>query len=214
MNLKKNKRVLLLGTGEDIPPKCPCPGDDFLLICADGGADLALKWNLRPDLIIGDQDSLSTQSLQYWQGEGVPVQKHPTQKDKTDLELAVDFALGLDPLSLTLAGAWGNRIDHSLGNLEILYNLARLGVSNELVTSGNRLIAFQKEYRGEVKTGSTVSLLPLSTKAEGVYTEGLFYSLADSTLVRGTTLGISNRALEDKIYIRLSRGVLLVVLGQ
>lgn len=214
MYRKKPDRALILGAGEDVPRKCPPLTPFSFLICADGGAKLARRWHLRPNLLLGDWDSLSTPDFQYWQAQGVPCRKYPQEKDKTDLELAVNHALTLGLSEIVLVGAWGSRIDHSLGNLEVLYSLALQGIKNELLTSQSRLTAVTKEYRSTVKTGSTVSLLPLSGEVRGVYTRGLFYPLAGSTLLKGSTLGISNRAVQETISVQSAQGVLLIVLEQ
>jgi len=51
----------------------------------------------------------------------VPFHTVPARKDQTDLELAVELALEKGARSITLVGGWGSRIDHALGNVELLY---------------------------------------------------------------------------------------------
>lgn len=205
------KRALIIGAGEDVPDHPLIQDDDFLVLCADGGGALARRWNLRPSAILGDQDSLDEETKKYWQGEGVPFYRYSTNKNQTDLDLAVDYALKLGAAHITLVGAWGSRIDHSLGNVELLYRLALEGIPNSLVTKKHCLRAFCRMFQGRVKQGSVVSLLPLSLEAVGVTTHGLRYALQDALLQRGQTLTISNQAEADVISVTLREGVLLIV---
>ncbi len=95
--------------------------DTQYLICADGGGDAALQAGLSPDLLLGDMDSISPGNLERLRGAGVRVVEHRPEKEKTDIELALDTALVLGASRITIAGALGGiRLDHSLGNLLLL----------------------------------------------------------------------------------------------
>lgn len=215
MNQGYNSSALIIGSGEDVPAHPP--GSKFnaeLVICADGGARLARLWELRPTIIIGDQDSLDSQTKAYWKEQGIPFQRALARKDETDLELAVEYALQAGATNITLVGAWGSRIDHSLGNIEILYRLAKDGISNTLLTRNHRLISFTKEFREQVQIGSFVSLIPLSPLVEGVQTTGLEYPLKGDNLSKGSTLSISNLAQSSQISVEIISGVLLAILEQ
>lgn len=112
--MKSIRAALLLGSGEDVPRHPPALNlAETFIICADGGAVLARKWGVAPNLILGDLDSLDGETLTYWQEKGVPVQRVPAEKDETDLELAVDFALEQGVEKIILVGAWGSRVDHA-----------------------------------------------------------------------------------------------------
>lgn len=213
--MKQSRAALILGSGEDVPRHPPARDwAETLIVCADGGAGLAKQWGLSPHLILGDLDSVDRETLAYWQGRSVPVQSVPAEKDETDLELAVNFALERRVEQITLIGAWGSRLDHALGNLELLYRLAKVGIANELLTRDQRLIAFTSSLEAQVRTGSYVSLVPLTPVVQGVRTYGLAYPLQGQDLTKGNTLSISNRAQGDEIKVELSGGVLLAVLEQ
>ncbi len=215
MNRQKAEKALILGVGEDYPARRPNLPPASLVICADGGVKLAEKWRLRPDVIIGDQDSISDASLRYWQKRQVQLIKYPAEKDHTDLELAVNFAVAAGVREISLFGAWGSRADHSLGNIALLYRLAKEGLKNELFTSKNRLTAIsQGECTAETAVGSAVSLLPLDQEVKSVYTKGLYYPLSGQSLFQGTTLGVSNKAVAERVYVSCAAGVLLAVFEQ
>ncbi|MBE7016176.1 MAG: hypothetical protein E7417_05070 [Ruminococcaceae bacterium] len=63
----------------------------------------------------------------------------------------------------------------------------------------------------EGAVGDTVSILPFSGDLEGVSTEGLEYSLSDSEVKLGTSLGVSNRMTEDTCKITIKKGTALVI---
>lgn len=204
-------RALVIGSGEDVPIEAPCISESTLVICADGGVNHAQKWGIIPHIVVGDLDSAEGNVEEWCQSVGAELIRFPVHKDKTDGELAVECALEKDIGHITMVGVWGSRIDHSLANLDLLYKLAEQGVKGEIITSAARMMTADGELSLNVKIGDTISLLPLSPKCEGVGTGGLYYPLDDAVLTKGTTLGISNKAVAENINIRCSDGVLLVV---
>ncbi|MCX8026222.1 MAG: thiamine diphosphokinase, partial [Thermanaerothrix sp.] len=63
------------------------------LIAADGGLRHVQALGLQPHLVIGDLDSLSAEQVTALQTAGVQIERHPAEKDETDLELAIQYAL-------------------------------------------------------------------------------------------------------------------------
>ncbi|HBN95603.1 MAG TPA: thiamine diphosphokinase [Firmicutes bacterium] len=213
MNPSIGRSALILASGDDVPcTPWQLVNDDVVVICADGGARLARAWGITPQIILGDQDSLDEATEEYWQSKTIPFQRVSAVKDQTDMDLAVDYALGQGATSITLVGGWGSRIDHALGNVELLYRLALGGVQNWLLTKEHRLSAFCKEFRAKVNLGSVVSLIPLSPEVLRVSTTGLLYPLHGVTLHKGSTLTISNVDADADISVRIADGVLLAIL--
>ncbi|HHT69352.1 MAG TPA: thiamine diphosphokinase [Limnochordia bacterium] len=209
--------ALILGAGDDVPhdpPRIEEHGQDTLVICADGGAALARNWNLTPQIIIGDQDSLDAATRTHWESQDVPFHAVSPVKDETDMELAVNYAMQHGAKRITLVGGWGGRIDHSLGNIELLYRLALEGIENVLLTKDHCLSAFCRAFQAKVHPGSFVSLIPLTPKVIGVSTEGLLYPLQEANLQKGSTFSISNVAEREGISVTIGDGVLLVVVEQ
>lgn len=213
MNLAINSvAALILAAGDDVPRQPPPGiGENTLIICADGGGQLARRWGLQPQIIIGDLDSLGEGDQNYWRNRGVSFKTAPARKDQTDVELAVDYALNRGAARITLIGGWGSRIDHSLGNVELLYRLALLGVENQLLTSTHVLSAFCGSVRRRVRPRSLVSLVPLTPVVRGVATEGLGYPLKGHDLHKGSTFSISNYAVRGEVSVEIAQGVLLIV---
>ncbi len=187
-------------------------GMNTLVICADGGAALARRWGITPEIIVGDEDSLDAVTKEYWQRQKVPFLKVSSVKDETDMDLAVEYALAQGAMHITLVGGWGSRIDHSLGNIELLYRLALKGIENALLTKEHRLHAFSREFKAKVDLGHYVSLVPLTPQVTGVATTGLLYALEGGTLEKGSTFTISNETVATDIIVRTESGVLLVIM--
>ena len=76
---------------------------DTFVIAADAGADRLLKYNIIPDQVIGDLDSISDKAstkLEEWIVSNKNIQK-------TDLEKAVDFAFEKGATKVTIIGCLG-----------------------------------------------------------------------------------------------------------
>lgn len=212
MNRDRSSLALILGSGQDVPKGVPIEiNDEVLIICADDGASLARLWGLTPTIILGDWDSLDPATINYWEQQKIPLVKFPEDKDQTDLELAVDYALAEGATEVHIVGGWGTRVDHSLGNVQLLYRLALQGIPNFLYTSTQKLSACTGTFQAQVLKGSTVSLLPISSSVHGVETEGLLYPLHDAVLKKGSTWTISNVAIAENICVRFKAGSLLII---
>src|ERR1700730_8026779 len=76
------------------------------VIAADGGAELAWMLGLSVDLVVGDMDSISAETL-----AGIErVERHAVEKDATDLELALVAALRFEPERVLVLGGGGGRL--------------------------------------------------------------------------------------------------------
>jgi len=89
-----------------------------LVVAADAGADRLLKFNIVPDWIIGDLDSISEKAITKLEDWTI------TNKDiqKTDLEKAVDYAFEKGVKEIVIVGWEGGRIDHTLAALGMAFD--------------------------------------------------------------------------------------------
>lgn len=182
------------------------------IVCVDGGLKHIDALALIPDIIIGDMDSISHQRLAEL-GDLIPRIQHPSEKDETDLELALQWASDSAYEKVLLAGISGGRLDHTLANIHLMavgswaFELCawQPGQYLWIMNSGETL-------RLNNYVGLTVSLLPMTEKAEGIRTEGVKYMLHNETLEFGTTRGVSNLIESQNAIISLVTGRLLVVL--
>jgi thiamine pyrophosphokinase len=185
------------------------------LIAADGGAAYALAAGHVPDIVVGDLDSLNPQDRHHLEARGVRFEVHPRAKDETDLELALGCAVAQEAGEITILGALGGRLDHTLGNLLLLTDARWAGARLRLVGEGVLVLAVRSggEARIEGEPGDLVSLLPLGGDAPGVHTEGLAWQLDGDTLVFGHTRGVSNQltAPVARVWLEEKGSVVLVV---
>ncbi|PID56192.1 thiamine diphosphokinase [candidate division KSB3 bacterium] len=187
----------------------PC---DYL-IAADGGARHAVVLGLNPHIVIGDLDSLSLELERRLKRASTQFLRFPGDKDKTDLELAIEHALEKGVESILLIAALGGRLDQSLANIMLL-TLPILKETPVSILDGNQH-AFLLRNRVTIlsKTGDLVSILPLAGDAQGVSSEGLKWPLRDETLPMGSSRGMSNVMLNERAVIRLRQGLLLCVVS-
>lgn len=186
------------------------PGDR--LICADGGGRAALAAGLKPDVVVGDFDSLSESELAALAASGAALERHPRKKDETDLELALRRALIDGATDIVVLGGLGGRLDHTLANAMLLAQPGLSGGRARLAGGAETLCVLRS---GETLTldgekGDTVSLLPLGDAA-GIVTSGLAYPLRNEALRVGPARGVSNEMYSARATIRLGTGFLLCV---
>jgi thiamine pyrophosphokinase len=189
------------------------PGDR--LIAADGGALHCRALGLRPEVVIGDFDSLAPADLAALEAEGVRLVRHPARKDQTDLELAVRWAVEAGCDDILVLAALGGRWDQTLANLLLPALPGLETVRLRLVDGRQQVYLIRGTERVEGHPGDIVSLVPIGGDARGVTTEELDYPLARGTLPFGSTLGISNVLVADAATVTVEEGmVLCVVIGK
>jgi thiamine pyrophosphokinase len=192
------------------------PADDTLVVAADGGAIKAVALGLWPDVVVGDADSLPSDRIEELRRDGVEVLVHPAQKDESDTELAVREAIDRGAQQILLLGGFGgDRVEHTIANL-LLLTLPDLAGRDVVLIDGPstvRVIGVDGPATLEVRgdAGDYVSLLPLSTRVEGVTTAGLAYPLDGATLEQGPARGLSNELLGSVGSVSIDDGRLAVV---
>ena len=204
-----HKTALILGNGE--PPSRELLnqliGGDTLLLCADGGADTARRYNLVPDYIVGDLDSISRES-----SAGVDpthIIRVDADNTGTDIQKVLRHAVDLGISEAVLLGFTGRRTDHLLWNLSVFKTFAEqiaLRIVDEYCDL--RLIGQRIRFRATI--GQKISLCPLNGPVEGITTTGLKFTLQNESLVPGLRDGISNEVVGDIVEIEIERGDLLL----
>ena len=203
------KTALILGNGE--PPSRELInqfiGGDTLLLCADGGADTARRYDLVPDYIVGDLDSISRES-----SAGVDpthIIRVDADNTGTDIQKVLRHAVALGISEAALLGFTGRRTDHLLWNLSVFKTFAEqiaLRIVDEYCDL--RLIGQRIRFRATI--GQKISLCPLNGPVDGITTTGLKFALQNERLVPGLRDGISNEVVGDIVEIEVERGDLLL----
>lgn len=184
--------------------------EEDLVLAADGGARLALAAGVGIHAVIGDLDSLAEDDQRALPTE-TRIFRHPPEKDASDLELALDLALSLEPREVIVLGAMGGRADHFLTNVGLLHRCKDVPV---------RLVGSRAEIRVldegsatlDVPAGTIVSLVPLTPRVEGVTLRGFHYPLEGEALQWGTSRGLSNVVDAPPACVEAGRGVLVLVI--
>lgn len=180
-----------------------------LVICADGGLNHVVKLGLNPDIILGDFDSVSHDILAKYSNGTAQIIKYAADKDYTDTQLAVDFAIDKGADEIYILGGVGTRFDHSYANVMLLYYMLKKGVKGKIINDKN-IIGICNDYTEFIDMkGSTLSLLPFMGGAVIEKSEGLKYPTDNLTLQIDYPIGISNRVKSNYADIKLKHGVII-----
>lgn len=211
------KGVVVVVTGGDpLGDHAPPEGiDGAVVVAADSGVDRAFEAGLPVHHAVGDFDSVSRHGLDRAAAARAELHVHPSMKDATDLELALDLALTFHPGEVLVLGGHGGRLDHFWANLELLASAPYAGVTVRAWMGAARVTIVRPVAAGATHLTGTaedlVSLLPLHGPALGVTTEDLLYPLRDEDLAAGSTRGVSNRFLASHAAVVLTAGVLAAI---
>ncbi len=188
-------------TARDFAPSA----DDFV-IAADAGYNALSTMGVKPDLLVGDFDSLGTCP------PDVPTHTFPVEKDDTDMGLALNKGWARGYRDFVFYGADGGRMDHTVANLQLLGGISCRGAQARMVCDTYDIYAV---------TNGTLSLPPREkrtivsvfchgAKAVGVTLRGLKYPLTDATLTCDHPLGVSNEYEASLAEVTVAKGTLLV----
>jgi thiamine pyrophosphokinase len=182
------------------------------VIAADAGSRHAHGLGLSLDVILGDFDSLGWQSRAEYETQGVKTISARADKDETDLELALLYAVESGADFIVVVGASGGRLDMTLANIFLLAD-PRLDAKEIALWEGSQTVWVMRPPGGTIRgqVGDTVSLIPLGGDAVGVSTHNLQYSLKGETLRFGPARGVSNVMTAPDSQVDLAHGMLLIV---
>lgn len=181
------------------------------IIAVDGGLAHIQTLDLKPDLLIGDLDSVTPRQVSWVEKQGTQVRRFREDKDETDLELALLAAAGYHPKRIIITAALGGRLDQTLANIFLL-NLPELAEIDTRIDDGRQeVMMVRQSIELEGEPGDTVSLLPLSERVEGITTTGLKYPLNNETLAFNHTRGVSNRMTSTTARIEIQTGTLICI---
>lgn len=184
--------------------------DDYV-ICADGGTRHALELGVKPDIILGDFDSLAPEIQQSLKGKEIEWIAYEKEKDETDSELALKHALEKGYTTILIFGILGSRIDHMFTNFFALDILAKNNIDVTIVEGQKEIKVITKHTIFHGKKGDLLSLIPLKENAKKVVTKHLQYPLNHEDLLFGYSRGISNVFTANTAEVSLENGSLLVI---
>ncbi|MCC7572230.1 MAG: thiamine diphosphokinase [Candidatus Methanofastidiosum sp.] len=207
--MPSNKRTLIILSESE-----PCYLEDSfdLIVAADGGYKTAKKMNLNIDVLLGDFDSITPEEIKEAESKGIKTVSFPTDKDKTDGELAVDYAISEGSKELVILGSFKEELDHALGNLFLLFKIDKVGIKSKLLTQEYEIeiITNEKEYL--LETGHELSLIPVSEIVQDLSIEGCKYNLKNVNVGMGQTLTLRNIIIDKKAKVYFKKGKVLSIL--
>lgn len=183
------------------------PGEDDIIIAADAGLLHLARLGIKPDLMLGDFDSLG------YVPSGGNVEVCPVRKDDTDTMAALRRALDFGcERALIFGGLGGRRFDHSLANVQALAWAETHGLEAFLVgqgccltaLSGGQKLSFEPKYSGDF------SVFCLGAPAGGICETGLNYALDNAALEPSFPLGVSNAFTGQRAELSVHNGLLIV----
>ncbi len=197
------KRAVIIGGGSvgdyDKARKRILPGD--YIICADAGYDHAVRMGVKPDILVGDFDSISAVP------EDIERVQYPARKDLTDSHIAMELARERGYENMLLLAFTGDRADHTLTNILMLMNFQNAVIADD----NNEIRLLTGEVRLSGNAGDTVSIIPVNGDLTGVFTEGLEYALNGETLKMGGSRGVSNVMTAGECRVLCEGGTGLVI---
>ncbi|MDO4290123.1 MAG: thiamine diphosphokinase [Eggerthellaceae bacterium] len=176
------------------------------VIAVDGGLAHLEGIGRKPDLVMGDFDSLG------YVPRGMRVTRFPSEKDASDMELALKRAKNRHT-DVYVYGGLGRRLDHTLANLQLFAHFSELGLYVVAIDESTAVTFITGPDTLEIpaqESGATVSVFAMNDAATGVFERGLKWELDDFTLTNRTSLGLSNEFTGEAVMIGVEEGTLAV----
>ncbi len=183
-----------------------------IIIAVDKGLEIFDACGIKPQYIVGDFDSIDKNVLIKYEKESLEIIRLNPEKDLTDTHSAIELAIEKDSTDITIIGAIGTRIDHTIANIHILKIALDKKIQIKIINENNEIRLINKDTKVyKDNKYKYLSLIPLTTKVEGVTLKGLKYSLDNATIYIGDSIGVSNEQFEDIAEIKMKNGILILI---
>lgn len=206
------------GPEELLPDLSEFQQEDNVWVGVDRGVYTLLSKGITPYMAFGDFDSVTAEELKKIEKHVRVLKKYKPEKDETDMELALNWALGEQPEKIRMFGATGGRLDHFFANVQLLLKPAIINIelNLELIDKKNHIyIKTPGSYEMKInKDRKYISFIPMSPFVKGLTLEGFKYPLKDYQIPWGSTLCISNELISDYGTFSFSEGILMVIRSQ
>ncbi len=199
------KTCYIFSAAEGLPKTFKKQKND-IVIAADGGYRHLERLNIKPDIVLGDFDSLSETP------QNIKIIKHPVKKDDTDTLLAVKTGFSKGCTRFVLYGATGGRLDHTLANIQTLNFIADNGGSGFIYGDGFCITSIKdSEITLKAQNSGNVSVFSAGDMAEGVTIKGLLYELNNAQITCNFPIGVSNEFIGKDALIKVEKGILNII---
>ena len=186
------------------------------IIAADSGLRHLYAMDMKPDLLLGDMDSIAPEILERSWKDGLVPRVFPTHKDETDTEIALSIAREIagEDAVIRVIGAAGDRVDHTYANLHLMNRYYRQvefwdGRARLWILHGPAVDTVEKPNWFSGKKTAYVSLLPFGTPVQSVTLTGFEYPLNRYNMDVNAVIGTSNQLTGTQGRISFEAGSLL-----
>lgn len=187
-------------------------GSDLFIIGADRGALTLLEHGVVPDLAVGDFDSVTEVEFSRIKAESRSVLPLNPEKDETDTEIALNYAMEQGASEILLYGGLGGRLDHTIANIRLLLRFAKLGATIILVEAGNRLrVLSPGTHQFAHFRHQYLSFFAMEQDVRDLTLTGLKYPLEGATLTQQDTVCTSNEIVAETFSVAFASGFLLMI---
>ncbi|MCM2533458.1 thiamine diphosphokinase [Neobacillus pocheonensis] len=190
-------------------------GENVIWVGVDRGVFHLLQRNIKPLIAFGDFDSVTPEELSVIESQVKEMNRFKPEKDETDTELALDWALKQNPKSIQLFGGTGGRLDHLFANVQLLVdplikgnftNIYLIDRHNHLTIKGPGHYTIEKK-----KAEKYISFVPVTLNITNLTLVGFKFPLTNRHISLGSTLCISNELIDDYGTFSFSEGILIMI---
>jgi thiamine pyrophosphokinase len=210
-----NINILAGGPVELLPNLNEYKQENEVWVGVDRGVFTLINMNITPQIAFGDFDSVTKQELMIIEENVENMKIYKPEKNETDMELALNWAIEQRPDLIRVFGASGGRLDHFLANVQLLVkplmednNVKILLIDKQNIISLKGPGSYKIKMRSDKKY---ISFVPLTLSVKGLTLEGFKYPLKNRHISIGSTLCISNELVSDNGTFSFSEGILLVI---
>lgn len=182
------------------------------VIGVDKGIDVLHKYNIMPNMILGDFDSSNKDSLRYFERKGIQTLRYNEDKDYTDTHLAYIKAKEKGIKEILAFGATGTRLDHAFGNIGLLLNALEDSIDLKIIDDNNIVFLIDKKTTIKPVENKVLSFHSFSDITKGVTIRGAKYDLTDYDMKLLEPRAICNEFIGKDVTIDFKDGKILVLL--
>lgn len=185
------------------------------VIGVDKGIEMCYRCNIIPSVLMGDFDSIRQDILKYYEeNTSIPVQRFKPEKDDTDTQMALQWAINSGSDEIAIIGATGSRIDHLLGNIQTLSMVLEKNINAYMLDENNKIMLLKGDIhlKKSQQYADYVSLLALTNQVTKLTLTGFKYPLNEYTLTNQSGgFGVSNEIIEENASIKFQSGILIMI---
>lgn len=203
------------GPKENLPNFKKYEASNSIWVGVDRGVFYLIEKNIKPYIAFGDFDSVTPKEMAEIEKQVENLRKFKPEKDETDLELAMNWAIEQSPTEIRIFGATGGRLDHLFGNIQLLIKPVLSNVLFNISLIDNKNIVFVKSPGchaiSKNREFKYISFVAVTSMVKHLTLKNFKYPLDNCHISIGSTLCISNELIDDHGTFSFSEGILLVV---